>query len=1242
MPITFPINYPTELPISQKVSEIKKAIEQNQVLIIGGETGSGKTTQLPKICLDLGRGQKGQIAHTQPRRLAARSVCQRIADELQVELGKEVGYQVRFNNLSDDKTCIKLMTDGILLAEIQQDPLLKKYDTVIIDEAHERSLNIDFLLGYLKKLLPKRPDLKLLITSATIDLYKFSAHFNQAPIIEVSGRTYPVGIIYQPQSEAEGADLADNIIVAIKELLKLESKQGIVKKIQHRDVLIFLSGEREIKDIAQALRKEKLNNTEILPLYARLSNKEQNRVFQPHPGRRIVLATNVAETSITVPGITSVIDPGSVRISRYSVRSKVQRLPIEVISQASANQRAGRCGRISPGTCIRLYSEDDYLNRPEFTDTEITRTNLASVILQMLKMGLGDIDNFPFLDKPEPKAINDGLKVLEELGAINENGELNKTGKIMAELPVDPRYARILLEASAKNCLTELLIIVSAISVQDPRERPLDKQQAADEKHRLFQHPRSDFLSFLKLWQYFEGERQQLTQNQLRKYCQRHFLSYLRMREWREIHRQLLLQCRKLGLRENLEPANEEIIHQSILRGLIVQIARHYDGFEYQGTRNRKFQIFPGSSLFKKKSKWVLSAELVETTKLYGRLNCQIKPEWVEAAAGNLLNHEYFEPHWEKRRGEVVAFEKLSLYGLTLVDKRKVSFSKINPLVSRELFIRGALIAFDISTDASFYEHNRRLIEKVSELEDKTRRRDILVDEDALFEFYDRVLPAHIFSSRNLEHWYKKLDKKYKTCLFLSEEDLISKHSAHFDINEFPDQLTTTSMALELDYEFAPGKASDGVSVDVPVSVLKQLKEEDLDWLVPGMLREKCIALAKSLPKPIRKLLVPIPDLIDRIMPALKAGATGNLHHLLAQNITEKSGVQIDPQQWRNYKLGEHLQMQIRVLDETGKILGNGRDLVVLQEKFSDEIQRNIQRYSENSIERSGLIIWNIGELEEVHEIDHGGIKLLTYPALVDEIDSVALTLCDNSALAKQETVWGIVRLLMLHSSQQVKYLKKILLNDSQKNLLLSHLGKKDEIQHQLIRAAYRNCFLNEESLPRSKKAFNAVYEDNREELISIAEKLEFKLYEILQHYHRVKKLLLKFSTDGNKAINMDVGEQLDELLHADFISDTPKANFIDIPRYLKAIEERLKKYPRQIEKDKEWTNELQYYYSLYSQKYYLLVKQNLVSQDLDKFRWLLEEYRVSLFAQSMGTKEPISAKRLKKFWQEKVLSTSP
>lgn len=1237
MPITFPIAYPPELPLSQKVSEIKQAIEQNQVVIIGGETGSGKTTQLPKICLDLGRGQEGMIAHTQPRRLAARSVSQRIADELNVKLGEEVGYQVRFNNLSCQSTQVKLMTDGILLAEIQHDPLLRMYDTIIIDEAHERSLNIDFLLGYLKNLLPQRPELKLIITSATIDLDKFSAHFNKAPVLEVSGRTYPVDIVYRPIAEAEDKELTDTIIVAIRELFVLERELGN----KRGDILIFLSGEREIRDLAQALRKENFRNTEILPLYARLSNKEQNRVFQSHVGRRIVLATNVAETSITVPGITSVIDPGMARISRYSVRSKVQRLPIEAISQASANQRAGRCGRIAPGICVRLYSEDDFLTRPAFTDTEITRTNLASVILQMHALGLGDIEEFPFLDKPESKAVSDGVKLLQELGAINDKQELTKAGRLMSRMPVDPRLGRMLLEASTLSCLSEVLVIVSAMSIQDPRERPMDHQQAADEKHRLFKHPQSDFLGFIKLWQSFDEVRQQMTQNQLRKYCQQHFLSYLHMREWREIHRQLHLQCRELGLKANTLPAVEDDIHRALLSGLISQVARYHEELMYLGTRNRKFQIFPGSSLFKKKTKWILAAELVETNKLYARLTAQIKPEWIESVAGNLLNREHFEPHWEKRRGEVMAFEKISLYGLTLVEKRKVSFSRIDTVLCREIFIREALVVMQMNSKAGFYLKNCELIEKVIQLEEKTRRRDILIDEESLFDFYNKHLPEHIHNTRSLENWYRKLSKQESESLLLSEQDLIRNDSTLNNIDEYPDQLKTSFMALDLAYEFAPGKAADGISVDVPVSALKQLKDEDLDWLVPGMLREKCIALIKALPKQERKLFVPVPDVVDQILPSLKTVATGNLRFLLARSLSAKAGKPIDPQHWVNYQLESHLQMHIRVVDDAGKVLDSGRDLGALQDKFSEEIQRNIQRYAGDGVERSGITAWDFDELPVIHEIKHGNISLQTYPALLDEGDSVSLTLCDNAPLAELESRWGLVRLLMLTSPQQVKYLKRQLLQNKQKNLLMSHFGTQSEVQEQLIRAAYRNCFLGATELPRTHAEFESCFEEGRGNLVAVAERSEKELYHILQDHHQLQKQLKSFSGLNDRHIYQDIQTQLDELLHADFISDTPREYFSEIPRYLKAIMERLGKYPRQIEKDKQLSALLQNYYSQYMQQYNLLLKQNTVSTELERFRWLLEEFRVSLFAQTLGTREPVSEKRLEKFWQEKILQTN-
>ena len=1237
MPISLPIAYPPELPISQKLEEIKQAIAQHQVVIIGGETGSGKTTQLPKICLELGRGESGIIAHTQPRRLAARSVSQRIADELNVKLGEEVGYQVRFSNVSNDSTRVKLMTDGILLADIQHDPLLKRYDTIIIDEAHERSLNIDFLLGYLKNLLPRRPDLKLLITSATIDLDKFSAHFDQAPVLEVSGRTFPVDVIYRPVAEAEEKELTDTIITAVRELFALERELGN----KRGDILVFLSGEREIRDLALALRKENLGQIEILPLYARLSNKEQNRIFQPHAGRRIVLATNVAETSITVPGITGVIDPGMARISRYSVRSKVQRLPIEAISQASANQRAGRCGRIAPGICVRLYSEEDFLVRPAFTDTEITRTNLASVILQMHALGLGDIEAFPFLDRPETKAVSDGVKLLQELGAIDDQGKLTRAGNLMSRMPVDPRLARMLLEASALGCLRETLVVVSAMSLQDPRERPLDHQQAADEKHRLFTHPRSDFLGFLKLWQLFEEVRQQMTQNQLRKYCQQHFLSYLRMREWREIHRQLHLQCRELGLKENSQAANEDDIHRALLSGLIAQVARYHEDMLYLGTRNRKFQIFPGSSLFKKQSQWVLAAELVETNKLYARLTAQIKPEWIEAAAGKLLNREYFEPHWEKRRGEVMAYEKISLYGLTLVEKRKVSFGRIDPVLSRDIFIREALVAMQLNSRAGFYLENCQLVEKITQLEEKTRRRDILIDEESLVDFYDKRLPGHICNARNLENWCKKQSREVLAALLLTEADLIRDDASEINIDEFPDQLKTAFMDLNLAYEFAPGKAADGISVDVPVAALKQLKEEDLDWLVPGMLREKCIALIKALPKPLRKLFVPVPDVVDQILPALKNVTSGNLRYLLARSLGAIAGKPIDPMLWEDYQLESHLQMHIRVMDDDGRIIDSGRNLSALQDKFSAQIQDNIQRFAEDTLERSGIQTWDFGDLPSVHEIKHGNITLLTYPALVDEGDSVSLTLCDNAPLAEQESLWGIVRLLMLSSPQQVKYLKQHLLQDRQQNILLGHFGTRSDLQEQLIRAVYRNCFLTGTDLPRTEAAYQQIFESHRSDLVAHAEKQERELYDILQNYHQVQKKLKTVAGLKDRHIYHDIQTQLEDMLHAEFISDTPADCFPELNRYLKAILERLQKYPRQIEKYKQLTGILENYYRQYLQQYELLLKQNTVSTELENFRWLLEEYRVSIFAQTLGTRVPISEKRLARFWQEKILGTN-
>ncbi len=1237
MAIQYPIQFPEALPLTQKLEEISTAITRHQVVIVGGETGSGKTTQLPKICLSLGRGESAMIAHTQPRRLAARTVSQRIADELQVNLGEEVGFQIRFDDKSNQLTRIKLMTDGILLAEIQQDPQLSRYDTIIIDEAHERSLNIDFLLGYLKRLLPRRPDLKLIITSATIDLEKFSAHFSQAPIIEVSGRSYPVELFYRPVAEMEEQELGDSIIAALQELFSLERELGH----KRGDVLVFLSGEREIRDVALALRKAKLGQLEILPLYARLSNKEQNRIFQSHAGRRIVLATNVAETSITVPGITAVIDPGTARLSRYSVRNKIQRLPIEPISQASANQRAGRCGRVAPGICIRLYSEDDFRSRPAFTDTEITRTNLASVILQMHALGLGDIADFPFLDKPEPKAINDGQKVLQEIGALDKQGQLTRAGRLMARLPVDPRFARMLLEASTRACLSEVLIIVSAMSIQDPRERPLDFQQQADQKHQEFEDPRSDFLSFIRLWERFEANRQQMSQSQLRTYCRKYFLSFLRMREWRDIHRQLHLQCRNLGLKENQQPANEDDIHQALLAGLISQVAFRYDRDEYLGTRNRKFQLFPGSSLFKKNARWILSAELVETSRLYARLNASIQPEWVENLAGELLTREYLEPHWEKKRGEVMAYEKVSLYGLTLVEKRKVSFTQIDPMLSRELFIRQGLVPMDVDTRLGFYQHNQQLIAEINSLEEKTRRRDILVDDEILYQFYADRLPVNVCTQRSLERWVKSLDKTAGRQLYLKQSDLTRQDAAALNLEAFPDQLTTPSMSLKLEYEFAPGKVDDGISVEVPVSALRQLKEEDLDWLVPGMLREKCIALVKALPKNLRKHFVPVPDVIDRLLPGLSAHKHGNLKQLLARALTGVSGVRIDPGCWEHYQLENHLRMNIRVLDGQGNLLESGRDLIALQNRFATESKQYLQEHAASSMERSGIKTWDFGELEKVHEIQHDAITLRAYPALLDEEDSVCLSLCDSPGLAEHETVWGVVRLLMLRSYTQVNYLQKHLLKSPKEMLLLSQFGKREEVLDQIIRAAYRHAFLHSKDLPRNSEAFDKVYEQGRGSLIARAEAIEKELVSIMQNYHQLRLQLKNIRGESIGELKADIKMQLDELLHADFIVDTPPSQFFEIKRYLAAILERLDKYPRQMTRDRELTRQLQAYYQDYLNEYDNRVRLNQVSDDLEQFRWMLEEYRVSLFAQKLGTREAVSEKRLQKFWREQILQVA-
>ena len=1002
------LHYP-DLPVTDKRHDIAEAIRKHQVVIVAGETGSGKTTQLPKICMEAGRGVQGMIGHTQPRRLAARTVAARIAEELQCELGSHVGYKVRFHDQVNENSYVKLMTDGILLAEIQSDRMLMQYDTLIIDEAHERSLNIDFILGYLKQLLPKRPDLKLIITSATIDPQRFSRHFGNAPVIEVSGRTYPVDVRYRPWQDEEDSDPLQGLFNAVDELCT----EGL------GDILIFMNGEREIRDTADALRKRNLRDTEILPLYSRLSNTEQNRVFSQHAGRRIVLATNVAETSLTVPGIRYVIDPGTARISRYSYKTKVQRLPIEAISQASANQRKGRCGRVAAGICIRLYSEQDFLGRPEFTDPEILRTNLASVILQMLALGLGDMSRFPFVEAPDNRHIKDGLRLLEELGAINGSIDgqhplrLTPLGRQLARVPLDPRLARMVLAAPQFGCLEEILIITSALSIQDPRERPMDKQQASDEKHRRFEDKDSDFQAFLNLWNYVQEQQQTLSQNQFRKQCQKEFLSYLRLREWQDIHYQVRQATRELSLTINQDAAPEQAIHSAILTGLLSHIGmKDGDKLEYIGARNARFMIFPGSGLFKKPPKWSMVAELTETSRLYGRTAARIQPEWIEPLAGHLLKRSYSDPRWSKKAGAVLASEKVTLYGITIVADREVQYGDIDPVISRELFIRRALVEGDFETRHRFFAENRKLLAEVEALEAKSRRRDILVDDETLFLFYDAQIPADVVSARHFDSWWKTASKESPELLNFEREMLLQGDASHINEHDYPNQWVQGRLKFRLSYQFEPGEEADGVTVHIPLPLLNQVEPIGFDWLIPGMRHELLVALIKSLPKQWRKNFVPAPNYADALIASISP-EQGPLLDAIERQLKRMSGLTVPRECWDWNSIADHLKMTFRVIDDKRKKVAESKDLLVLKEQLRAQVQQTLSQVADDDIEQEGLTLWSFGPLPQEYSQKRGGFEVKAYPALVDQKDSVAIQLFD-SPVAQQTAMWAGQRRLML------------------------------------------------------------------------------------------------------------------------------------------------------------------------------------------------------------------------------------
>ncbi len=1230
--------YPEELPVSARRAAIAAAIEEHQVVVVAGETGSGKTTQLPKICLDLGRGAAGLVGHTQPRRIAARSVATRIAEELNTELGQAVGYKVRFTERAGENSFIKLMTDGILLAEIQSDPLLERYDTIIIDEAHERSLNIDFLLGYLRQLLPKRPDLKLIITSATINTESFATFFNGAPVIEVSGRTYPVEVRYRPLLDEEKKKEADpirGILDAVDEVGRLDPLG---------DILVFLSGERDIRETAEALGKHRMRDTEVIPLFSRLSAADQDKVFKPHRGRRIVLATNVAETSLTVPGIRFVIDTGLARISRYSHRTKVQRLPIEPVSQASANQRAGRCGRVSAGVCIRLYSEEDFLARPEFTDPEIRRTNLASVILQMMLLGLGDIEHFAFLDAPDKRYITDGFHLLHELGAVDEHHRITADGRALARLPVDPRIGRMLLAAAREGSLHEVLIIASALTIQDPRERPLEAQQAADEKHRRFHHEKSDFLAYLNLWNYYHEQARHLSNSKLRKHCRDEFLSYLRMREWHDIHGQLLAQLREMELKPNEAEASYEAIHRALLAGLLGNIAvkdeREQKGppkkrkplVEYLGARNIKLAIFPGSSLAKRAPKWIMAAELVETTRLFARDVAAIDPDWLEGLARHLVKRTYLEPHWEKRPAQVSAFEQVTLYGLLIVPRRRVNYGPIDPVLSRELFIRHALVEGEYRTEAPFFAHNRELLEEVALLEAKSRRRDILVDEETLFAFYDKRLPENIYSGKSFEKWRRQAEREQPRLLYLDRESLMQHEAAGITGNLFPEQFLYQGLPLPLEYHFEPGHPADGVTVKLPLAMLGQIKPGPFEWLVPGLLKEKLIAMIKALPKAQRRNFVPAVNFAEAALEAMVPGK-GSLREVFSLQLQRITGIRLAPESWAMENLPPHLVMNFRIVDEQGKVLDEGRDLLQLQKQMAGEVRESLQTTPGTPWEREGLTAWEVGELPEAVEVEQHGLKLKAFPALADEGESVALRLFESLEAAEGAHRKGVARLFALDNRVKIKYLQKNLPEIKTLCLHYVSLGKCEELTASIIAAAVDAALFTDRTLPRTEPQYQALAQEARTRLVETANRIATLVGETLASYHRIQKQL-KGSVQPQWLNSLaDIREQLQRLLMPGFVARTPAEWLEHLPRYLQAVERRLEKLRGDPPRDRLLMLEMQPLW----QRYWARCEdvENCPGSELLRFRWLLEELRVSLFAQELKTIETVSVPRLEKLWKQ-------
>ena len=1226
------ISYPEQLPVTGRRDDIAEAIENNQVVIIAGETGSGKTTQIPKICLELGRGRRGLIGHTQPRRLAARTVAERIAEELGQSIGDSVGYAIRFDDRVSSTTAVKLMTDGILLAEMQRDRFLNAYDTIIIDEAHERSLNIDFLLGYLKRLLPKRPDLKVIITSATIDPERFAEHFadaagKPAPIIEVSGRTYPVEIRYRPLEDESGGktidlDPLDALCEAIEELMA--EGEG--------DILCFFPGERDIRDAMEAIEGRHWRNVDVTPLFGRLSNQEQHRVFRSHKGRRIVLSTNIAETSLTVPGIRYVVDTGTARISRYSTRTKVQRLPIEPISQASANQRSGRCGRVADGIAIRLYSEQDFLSRPEFTDPEILRTNLASVILHMISLRLGDIADFPFVQAPEPKAVRDGLLLLHELGALEGKEKdglpvLTRTGRDLARIPVDPRMARMLVEANTSGCLHDVMVIVAAMTIQDVRERPIDKQAQADQAHARFKDKSSDFMAMLNLWDFVQEARDEMSGNAFRKRMKADFLHYMRIREWFDLVRQLRDVAKQLGwtAQESTERRADDI-HMSLLSGLLSNIgARDGNSKEFIGARNTRFLIFPGSALAKKPPEFLMAAELVETSRLWARDVAAIDPAWVEKLAKNLLKHNYSDPTWSRKRGSAVVTQRSTLYGVTVVADRTVPYHRVDPVAARDMFIRNALVDGDWTTHHNFFHDNKRKLAEASEYEEKARRRGLVVDEDTLFDFYDQRIPESVTTARHFDSWWKK--QKNKHSLDFDPEALLEDDH---DVTEdaFPDRWLKGSIDYDLSYKFEPGDPLDGVTLRVPVPLLAGLDTEGFDWLVPGLRLELVTELIRSLPKALRRTVVPAPEFAERALPKLLP-YEGALIDQLAAVLRDMGGQGINAADFRPDQLPPHLRMNFAAVDKRGKIIDSDRDLTALVQRQAGHISSSVSRVG-RAAESASVKEWSedtLGAIDEEVTTVVDGHEVTAYPALVATKEGVALKVHPTKAAADASMITTTLTLLLREISVNTQHMVKGLPLQQRVAVDAYPHGGAEGLVNDARVAAVRDIMMEKGGPVRSPGEFTTLLNAVKPE---VPGRVRQAVVAIAPGWAEFSNLNAELKQWEGPAID-DIRGQLKFLLPPNAITMHGMQHLRHLPRYIQAARIRLEDMNLDPDRDADRQADVDEAKAYLNNRLRSLPAGREKTREVKDIYWMIEELRVSLFAQRLGTAHAVSVRRIQK-----------